>query len=113
MTFNITHAEFYGNWTICRSDIFVPTTLPMAKPERLENEKVSRDFRDKDRALWNASKMEILAELKRALEGLNGVEYELQRIKSEALNLQDFNKKIESDFMRIEETYFSKSRVSQ
>lgn len=57
--------------------------------------------------------MEILAELKRALEGLNGVEYELQRIKSEALNLQDFNKKIESDFMRIEETYFSKSRVSQ
>ena len=79
----------------------------------MEAERIAREKKQRERELWNNSKMQIMGELKKTLDGLNNVEVQLQKIKSEALSLQKFNKEIESDFVRIEKTYFSNSRVLQ
>lgn len=52
--------------------------------------------------------MSLMDEIREALAGLKVVEQELSKVKADAVNLQSFNKKIESNFVRIEKTFFSK-----
>ena len=57
------------------------------------------------------AKKNLLEEIKSALKCLNSVEEELKRVKEDAIALQNLNKSIEEDFMRIETNYFQKKSV--
>lgn len=59
-----------------------------------------------------ATKKNLIEEIKSAMKCLSSVEEELKRVKSDALNLQSLNKSIESEFVRIETTYFQKKQIS-
>lgn len=57
------------------------------------------------------SKRSLIEEIQSAMRSLQSVEEELGRVKSDALNLQSLNKDIETEFTRIEQTYFTKKAV--
>lgn len=57
------------------------------------------------------SKRSLIEEIQSAMRILQSVEEELGRVKSDALNLQSLNKDIETEFTRIEQTYFTKKAV--
>ena len=59
-----------------------------------------------------SAKKNLIEEIKSAMKCLSSVEEELKRVKSDAVNLQSLNKSIESEFMRIEATYFQKKSVA-
>ena len=40
------------------------------------------------------------------------MEEELRRVKSDAMSLQSLNKEIDTEFNRIEQTYFTKKPIS-
>lgn len=56
------------------------------------------------------SKRNLIEEIKSAMRCLASVEEELRRVKSDAMSLQTLNKEIETEFTRIEQTYFTKKR---
>ena len=58
-----------------------------------------------------SSKKNLIDEIKSAMRCLASVEEDLRRVKSDAISLQSLNKEIESEFTRIEETYFRKRPV--
>jgi DNA repair exonuclease SbcCD ATPase subunit len=58
-----------------------------------------------------SSKRNLIEEIKSAMRCLASVEEELRRVKSDALSLQSLNKEIETEFTRIEQTYFTKKPV--
>lgn len=68
----------------------------------------SRNATPKSMSGSRAALMSLMDEIREALAGLKVVEQELSKVKADAVNLQSFNKKIESNFVRIEKTFFSK-----
>lgn len=95
--------------------------------ERIQ-EKIREEQREKEKivAMEHCSKMDdlkmvaqtlcsakknLIEEIKSAMKCLSSVEEELKRVKSDAVNLQSLNKSIESEFSRIEATYFQKKSV--
>lgn len=58
-----------------------------------------------------SSKKNLIEEIRSALRCLASVEEELRRVKSDATSLQSLNKEIETQFSRIEQTYFTKRPV--
>lgn len=59
-----------------------------------------------------SSKRNLIEEIKSAMRCLSSVEEELRRVKTDALSLQSLNKEIETEFTRIEQTYFTKKPVA-
>lgn len=57
------------------------------------------------------SKRSLIEEIQSAMRSLQSVEEELNRVKSDAMSLQNLNKDIETEFTRIEQTYFTKKPV--
>ena len=58
-----------------------------------------------------SSKRNLIEEIKSAMRCLASVEEELKRVKTDAMSLQSLNKEIETEFTRIEQTYFTKKPV--
>lgn len=59
-----------------------------------------------------SSKRNLIEEIKSAMRCLASVEEELKRVKTDAMSLQSLNKEIETEFTRIEQTYFTKKPVA-
>lgn len=57
-----------------------------------------------------ANKKNLIEEIKAAMRALGSVEDELRRVKVDAVNLKKMSKEIDSEFERIEVTFFQKRR---
>ena len=55
-----------------------------------------------------ANKKSLIEEIKAAMRSLSSVEDELRKIKVDAVNLKKLSKEIDSEFERIDVTYFQK-----
>lgn len=58
----------------------------------------------------SSNKKNLIEEIKASLRALGSVEDELRRVKVDAVNLKKMSKEIDSEFERIEVTFFQKRR---
>lgn len=56
----------------------------------------------------SANKKSLIEEIKAAMRSLSNVEDDLRKIKVDAVNLKKLSKEIDSEFERIDVTYFQK-----
>jgi len=58
-----------------------------------------------------STKRNLIEEIKSAMKCLASVEEEVKSVKKDAVNLKKLSKEIDSEFERIEVTYFTKKTV--
>lgn len=58
-----------------------------------------------------STKRSLIEEIKNAMKCLSSVEEELRKVKVDAVNLKKLSKEIDTEFERIDVTYFQKKAV--